>query len=112
MKALQACGCEVLDWPFDACLEWYERSKASHEGMTTEDAVRLAVNAVERMAYRFWPDVILVTSAFYLPTDTLDVFRDRGHTVVLLHAINMLRARQFKIGAILVFRFHVFDQQA
>jgi spore maturation protein CgeB len=37
------------------------------------------------MAYRFWPDVILVTSAFYLPTETLDVFRDRGHKVVLLH---------------------------
>ena len=85
MRALKACGCEVLDWPFDACLEWYERSKNAHEGMTTEDAVRLAVNAVERMAYRFWPDVILVTSAFYLPTETLDVFRDRGHTVVLLH---------------------------
>lgn len=85
VKALTEMGAEVLDWPFDAALEWYERARKAHEGMTTEEAVKLAGNTVEQIAYRFWPDVILITSSFYLSNDTLDVFRSRGHTVVLLH---------------------------
>jgi hypothetical protein len=85
VKALNSCGAQVLDWPYDAALEWYEKAKNSHPGMTSDDAITLASRTCERMAYRFWPDVILVTSAFYLPVDTLDLFVDRGHTVVLLH---------------------------
>ena len=85
VKAFNNLGAQVYDWPFDAVLEWYERAKAGHDTLTTEEAAILASRTVERIAYRFWPDVILITSAFYIPNDTLDLFVDRGHQVVLLH---------------------------
>jgi len=84
VKALRYCGAEVMDWPFAAALEFYEKAKAG-TGISDTDAIRLAGNTVERMAYRFWPDIVLVTSAFYLHNETMDLFRDRGHKVVLLH---------------------------
>lgn len=85
VKALNQLGAQVVDWPFDAALEFFEKAKAGHTQLSTEDAVHLAARTVEQMAYRWWPDVILITSAFYLPEDTLDLFVDRGHKVVLLH---------------------------
>lgn len=84
VKALKACGCQVLDWPFDATLEFYEKAKDA-TGIDTNEAVRLAGRTVEQVAYRFWPDVILITSGFYIEPQQLDIFRDRGHKVVLLH---------------------------
>ena len=84
-SALSQAGAEVYDWPFDAALEWYERACKSFDGMTTSDAVQLATRTVERMCYRFWPDVVLITSGFYLPLETLDIIRSRGHKIVMLH---------------------------
>lgn len=84
-KAMEAAGCEVMNANFAARLEWYERAKNSHEGMTTDEAVHLTCESLRATAYDFWPDVIVVTSSFYVNSLTLDIFRDRGHKVVLLH---------------------------
>lgn len=84
VKALRQAGAQVLDWPFDATLEFYEKAKTG-TGIDDEQAVLLAGRTIEQIAYRFWPDIILVTSGFYITNEQLDIFRDRGHTVVLLH---------------------------
>ena len=46
--------------------------------------IRLAANGMMSSAYQFWPDLILVVSAFFVPLDTMDILRSRGHKVVLL----------------------------
>jgi hypothetical protein len=84
-KALKAAGCQVANANFAARLEWYERAAKAHKSMSTEDAVNLACESIRANAYDFWPDVIVVTSSFYVNNFTLDAFSGRGHTVVLLH---------------------------
>lgn len=79
-KALTACGCEVLNANFAARLEFYEKACD-----TTEEAVHLACQSLRGTAYDFWPDVIVITSSFYVQNFTLDVFKDRKHKTVLLH---------------------------
>lgn len=86
VKALRAAGCQVLDLNFAERLEWYEKAVKSMDlGQSTEDAVRLAGNGIKTAAYEWWPDIIVLTSAFYVPNELLDILVDRGHTVVLLH---------------------------
>ena len=50
-----------------------------------EQAVELAVNGLKSAAYQFWPDVVVVVSYFYVNAALLDLLRDRGHRVVLVH---------------------------
>lgn len=50
-----------------------------------ETAKRLAMQAVEATALRFWPHIVFVTSGFYMPPVTLDLLRSRGMTVVVMH---------------------------
>lgn len=49
-----------------------------------EDVVGVAANQIYSAAYRFWPDVILIISAFFIPGETIDILRSRGHKVVIL----------------------------
>lgn len=49
-----------------------------------EDVVGVAANQIYSTCYRFWPDVVLIISAFFIPDDTIDVLRSRGHKVVIL----------------------------
>ncbi len=48
------------------------------------DVIRLAANGMMSSAYQFWPDLIVIVSAFFVPLDTMDILRSRGHKVVLL----------------------------
>lgn len=83
-KALRQAGCQVVDAKFDNRLEFYEKA-AKATGQTTDDALALACESLRATAYDFWPDLVLIVSAFYVNDFTLDVFRDRGITIVLLH---------------------------
>ena len=51
-----------------------------------EQAIALAVDGILGAAYRWWPDVILCTSAFFIPPWLLEVLRGRGHTIVTILA--------------------------
>lgn len=53
--------------------------------VSADDAKRLAMQGVEASALRWWPDVVIFTSAFYVTADQLDLFRSRGMKVVVLH---------------------------
>lgn len=48
------------------------------------EIVRIAANGILSTAYQFWPDVIIIISAFFIPLDFIDTMRDRGHKVVML----------------------------
>ena len=49
-----------------------------------EQAIRLAVDPILSAASRFWPDVILCTSAFFIPPWLLEILRDHRHKIVML----------------------------
>lgn len=83
-KALTAAGCQVANANFAARLEWYERACKSMD-QTTEEAVNLACESVRSFVSDMWPDVVIVTSGFYINNLSLDVFRAHGHKVVMLH---------------------------
>lgn len=53
--------------------------------MEPDQAVKLACKTIEAACYEVWPDVVLITSGFYVPEPLYGLLRARGHKVVLLH---------------------------
>lgn len=47
--------------------------------------VKLALFGVESAALRYWPHVVIFTSGFYIPSDTIELLKSRGMKVVILH---------------------------
>lgn len=46
----------------------------------------MAAEGILSAAYRAWPHVVLLISAFFTPPPLLDMMRGRGHKVVLVHS--------------------------
>jgi spore maturation protein CgeB len=49
-----------------------------------EEVIGVAANQLYSTCYRWWPDLILIISDFFIPEDTIDILRSRGHKVVIL----------------------------
>lgn len=62
-----------------------EGRQAVHKALTRQQAIGLAADGIFRELYFWWPDVVLLVSAFFIPPPALEVIRGRGHKVVLLH---------------------------
>lgn len=89
VRGLAANGCQVGDYRLDDRLTFYSEAHLKKRGrwvkaFAEDDAAKLAVKGVEAATYEMWPDVIVAVSAFFLPTELLDLFRRRGHRVVAL----------------------------
>ena len=95
-EALTALGEQVEEYELDARLRFYngtiaetgERLPCGCPGirkfLDREQAIQLAVDGILGAAYRWWPDVILCVSAFFVPPWLLEVLRARGHTIIML----------------------------
>jgi spore maturation protein CgeB len=72
-----------------ALVETGAHDDAGHAEMrracTQEQAIQLAADGILAEAYAWWPDVILVVSAFFIPEKLLEIMRSRGHKIVILH---------------------------
>ena len=55
------------------------------KALDSDQAMQLAVNGLLSSCYQYWPDVVFIVSAFFVPTEMLDLIRARGHKVVILH---------------------------
>jgi spore maturation protein CgeB len=89
-KAFEDLGCTVANLNYADRLSFYSAAGKMVDGEFTRyladnDAVRMASKGVEAACYEFWPDVVVVTSGFFIPLDTLQVMQARGHKVVLMH---------------------------
>jgi hypothetical protein len=96
-EALHGLGEEVYGFNLDRRLSFYDAALMAedinteegrqlvHKALTREQAVGLATEGILSAAYRAWPHVVLLISAFFTPPDLLAMMRDRGHKVVLLH---------------------------
>lgn len=61
------------------------KGKRYKKAVSDRAAVMQANSTVRADAYAFLPDVIIVTAAFFVTDETLDLFMVRGHKVVLVH---------------------------
>jgi hypothetical protein len=97
-EALRALGEDVQEFNLDKRIQVYdaallETGRADDAGhpevrkaFTREQALAAAVQGITSACYTWWPHVVLGVSAFFIPPWYLDVMRDRGHKVVLLHS--------------------------
>lgn len=97
VEALAALGEEVYSYELDRRLQFFDAAHVplgpvAEDGAATvrksvsrEDAVRMSAEGVLSAAFQAWPQVVLLISAFFVPPVYLDMFRDRGMKVVLLH---------------------------
>ena len=90
-EALSGLGEQVEEYELDARLRFYNGTIAEtgerlpcgcpriRKFLDREQAIQLAVDGILGAAYRWWPDVILCVSAFFVPPWLLEVLRARGH---------------------------------
>jgi spore maturation protein CgeB len=95
-EALTALGEQVMEYNLDTRLTFYDAAMIEtgtfdddghtqlRKAVTREQAVTMAADGLLGAAYRWWPDVILCTSAFFTPPFVLEVMRSRGHKIVML----------------------------
>ncbi len=95
-EALRELGEQVEEFPLDATLRFYKSALAEtgellecgcpgvRPYLDQQQAIQLAVDPVLGAAMRWWPDVILCTSAFFIPPWLLEVLRGRNFKIVML----------------------------
>jgi spore maturation protein CgeB len=90
VEALRGFGVHVSEFNLDERLSFYsqaqlDRGDGPDVALTDAQAKQLAVNGLFSACYQLVPDVLLVTSGFFVPTKMLDLIRSRGTKVVLIH---------------------------
>lgn len=90
VEGLREIGCQVADFNLDRRLDFYSQAHHEHDGVLRpsldhEQAVSLALNGLLADCYRLQPDVLLLTSVFYMTERVVDLIRSRGTRVVMLH---------------------------
>ena len=98
VEALRGLGEQVVAYNLGDRLSFYDAAfvetgaedetghKQFRKAVTREQAIELAANGILSAAYKFWPDVILLVSAFFTPPELLEILRARGHKIVILHS--------------------------
>lgn len=90
LRAFSSLGCEVVNVNLGDRLDLYHLAHIQKQGewvkaLNDTEALHLASKGVETAAFEFWPDVVFITSAFFVPAFTMDLLRARGMKVVILH---------------------------
>lgn len=95
-EALRNLGEQVEEYETDARLRFYNAALTEtgelqecgcpgvRKFLGRDQAIQLTVDGILGAAYRWWPDVILITSAFFIPPWLLEVLRARKHKIVML----------------------------
>jgi spore maturation protein CgeB len=95
-EALTGLGEQVMEYGLDRRLTFFDMAlleTGTYDGegrpqvrkaVSHDDAIVMAADGLLGAAYRWWPDVILCTSAFFTPPWVLEVMRARGHRIVML----------------------------
>jgi len=90
-EGLQAAGAQVATYNLHDRLTFYDRTylhvsdSLFRKALEAEQAIELAVNGLLSACYQYWPDVVVVVTGFLVKAEMLDLLRDRGHKVVLIH---------------------------
>jgi spore maturation protein CgeB len=90
LRAFQQLGCQVVNVNLADRLDLYTQAHLPKDGQMVRafndaGAVHLAAKGIEVAAYECWPDVVFITSGFFVPPAVYQLLRERGHKVVLNH---------------------------
>jgi hypothetical protein len=91
VAGLREAGAEVVDYNHDARVEFYCRVALEKQpgefalALDPERSLIFALNDLHAVCYQYRPDVVFITSGFYLRDTYLDVIRSYRTRVVLLH---------------------------
>ena len=95
-EALTGLGETVEEYPLDAALRFFNNALAEtgrtlpcgcrevRKYLDRGQASRLALDPILAAASRFWPDVILCTSAFFMQPWLLEILRHHRHKIIML----------------------------
>jgi spore maturation protein CgeB len=97
-EALRALGEDVMEYNLDDRLAFFDAAllpapgtapdadgrALAQKAMTREQATENAADGLMGACYRWWPDVVLCVSAFFIPEFHLQVMRARKHRMVML----------------------------
>lgn len=50
-----------------------------------DEILIMGAKQLEAKLYEWWPDLVVVVSGFFVPVDILDIIRNRGHQLVMIH---------------------------
>lgn len=96
-EALIGLGEDVVTYNMNDRMTFYgaaliDTGRTDHDGArmfrracTPEQAVTLAASGVLAECYKWWPDVVLMVSGFFMPDPLPEIMHARGHKIVLLH---------------------------
>lgn len=89
-KAFRQLGHTVVDFNFNDRLAFYQavclKDQSTGEygkALDPVGAALIAAKGIEIAAFEVWPDLVMVTSGFYVPPDLYQILRARGMKVVL-----------------------------
>jgi spore maturation protein CgeB len=97
-EALRALGEDVMEYNLDDRLCFFDAAllpapgtspdadgrALARKAMTREQATENAADGLAGACYKWWPDVVLCVSAFFIPEFYLQVMRARRHKIVML----------------------------
>jgi len=90
VEALRAAGQRVVDYPLGDALTFYDSvllqagSHVFRKALSGQQATELAAGRLAGALYRVRPDVLLITSGFFVDTDLLKLARRDGVRVVAI----------------------------
>lgn len=82
-RALANFG-EVQTYNLDKRLSFFGAAEIGEHKLSREEAIRLAIEPLGNAIWRYWPDVIVIVSGFFISEDLWSVLKARPHKVVLL----------------------------
>jgi len=91
VEALRELGQQVAEYNLADRLNFYGSALVEdspglfRKSLTNSQVVELAVNGLYSAMYKMQPDVLLVISGFFVPPELLELARQRGTAVVIVH---------------------------
>lgn len=87
--AFRRLGCTVVEFNLNDRIDFYFNAHVQKNGdwiraFNDEGAMRLAAKGIEAATFELWPDMVLVTSGFFIPPALFELLRVRGIKVVLV----------------------------
>lgn len=106
-KAFAQLGCQVINFNFGDRIDFYTQAHVEKGGdfvkaFDDDGALRLAAKGIEAAVLEVWPDLVMVTSGFFVPPAIYQLVRERGFKVVLNHLEEPYEATREMARAVLV----------
>lgn len=88
VKAFRQLGCQVVDFNLGDRLDFFfgahlDKGEGFVRAFDDQGAATIAAKGVEEAVLEVWPDLVFITSGFFIPPAIYELLRVRGFRVVL-----------------------------